>query len=305
MNEAPEQPVRRRTTVIGTGTMGSALARALLADGQEVTVWNRTRSRAEQLQAAGASVADTVVDAAQRGDVVLMCVSDQAAAAALLSEQALTDCLRGKTLVQLTTGTAADGRRNAAWAAALGIRYVDGAMMAYPREIGTPEAVILYCGAAGADSELQRTLQALGSARFVGDDAGRASVMDAALIAFFYGTMAGFIQAAVLAMAEGLTIEELTALSGPFFSGFIANAVTETGERIRARDYSDPQSSMDTHFGGIDLLVLGSSREAGIDTGVVTAIRDSFARAIAAGRGGEDIACLVEVLGGHPVPREA
>lgn len=298
MNELPEQTARSRTTVIGTGTMGSALARALLAAGHEVTVWNRTRSRAEQLQAAGAGVADTVLGAAERADFVLMCVSDQAAAAALLSDQALTDCLRSKTLVQLTTGTAADGRRNAAWAAALGIRYADCAIMAYPREIGTPDAVILYCGAVGADSELHRVLQALGSARFVGDDAGRAAVVDAALIAFFYGTMAGFVQAAVLAMAEGLTIEELTELSGPFFSGFIANAVTETGERIRARDYSDPQSSMDTHFGGIDLLVLGSSREAGVDTAVVTAIRDSFARAIAAGRGGDDIACLVEVLGG-------
>jgi 3-hydroxyisobutyrate dehydrogenase-like beta-hydroxyacid dehydrogenase len=296
MNEPQVQNATRRTTVIGTGTMGSALARALLAAGHEVTVWNRTRSRAEQLQAAGASVADTTVGAAERSDVVLMCVSDQAAAAAMLSDQALTDCLRGKTLVQLTTGTAADGRRNAAWAADLGIRYADGAMLAYPREIGTPDAVILYCGAVGADSELQLVLQALGSARFVGDDAGRAAAVDAALIAFFYGTMAGFIQAAVLAQAEGLTIDELTALSGPFFSRFIANAVTETGERVRARDYSDPQSSMDAHFGGIDLLVVGASRDAGVDTAVVTAIRNSFARAIAAGRGGDDIACLVEVL---------
>ena len=305
MNEPPDQPATRRTTVIGTGTMGSALARALLADGHEVTVWNRTRSRAEQLHAAGARVADTVADAAQRSDVVLMCVSDQAAASALLSDQALTDCLRGKTLVQLTSGTPADGRRNAALADALGIRYVDGAIMAYPREIGTPDAVILYCGAAGADNELQGTLQSLGSARFVGDDAGRAAVVDAALIAFFYGTLAGFIHSAILATTEGVTIQELLALSGPFFSGFISNAVMETGERISARDYSDPQSSMDTHFGGIDLLVVGSSRDAGIDTGVVAAIRDSFARAIAAGRGGEDIACLVEVLGGHPVPSEA
>lgn len=305
MNGPPEQSARRRTTVIGTGTMGSALARALLAAGHEVTVWNRTRSRAEPLQAQGANVADTVAGAVERSDVVLMCVSDQAAAAALLAVQVVTDCLAGKTLVQLTTGTPADGRRNAAWAAALGIRYVDVAIMAYPREIGTPDAVILYCGAVGADSELLGTLQALGSARFVGDDAGRAAVVDAALIAFFYGTLAGFIHSAVLATTEGVTIEELLALSAPFFSGFIANAVTETGERISARDYSDPQSSMDTHFGGIDLLVLGSSRDAGIDTGVVSAIRDSFARALTAGRGGEDIACLVEVLGEPSVPGEA
>jgi 3-hydroxyisobutyrate dehydrogenase-like beta-hydroxyacid dehydrogenase len=297
MSEPTGPSPTSQVTVAGTGTMGSALARALLAGGHHVTVWNRTRSRAEELSAAGAQVADTLADAVERSDVILMCVSDQAAAAALLSDRELTARLRGKALVQLTSGTPADGRRNAAWAQALGIRYLDAAIMAYPREIGTADAVILYGGPAGADPELQRTLQALGSARYVGDDGGRAAVLDAALIAFFYGTMAGFLHATVLAAAEGVTNEELLALSGPFFSGFIANAVTETGHRVSARDYGDPQSSMATHFGGIDLLVLGSSRDAGIDTGVVTAIRDSFARAISAGRGGDDIACLAEVLG--------
>ena len=122
----------------------------------------------------------------------------------------------------------------------------------------------------------------------LGEDAGQASVVDAALIAFFYGTMAGFLQCVSLATAEGVAISDLLRLSGPFFSRFIANAVTETGERIAEGRYGDPQSSLDTHLGGIDLLVLGSSQDAGIDTSVVTAIRDSFARGVAAGHGADD-----------------
>ncbi len=285
-----------RVTVIGAGIMGSALARALLAGGHRVTVWNRTQSRAEQLQPAGAIVADSLLGAVQDSDVALMCVADQAAAAELLSNPAVTDTLSGKALVQLTTGTPADGHRNAAAADRLGIRYLDAAIMAYPRDIGTGDAVILYCGAAATFADLQATLRALGSAKFVGTDAGRAAVMDAALIAFFYGTIAGFIHSAALATTEGVAIDELIELSGPFFSGFITNAVAETGQRISARRYGNPQSSMDTHLGGIDLLVLGSSRDAGIDTRVPQAIRDSFASAIAAGRGGDDIACLVEEM---------
>ena len=38
-------------TVIGTGVMGSALARALAGAGHQVTAWNRTRSRALPLLA--------------------------------------------------------------------------------------------------------------------------------------------------------------------------------------------------------------------------------------------------------------
>ncbi len=282
-------------TVIGTGVMGSALARALLAAGHQVTVWNRTRSRALPLQAAGATVAGSLADAVRGSDLVIMCVSHQAAAGDLLSDRALTDLLRGRTLVQMTTGTPADGRRNAAWAQPLGIGYVDAAILAYPREIGTSDAEIFYCGPAARAPGLEPALRALGTARFVGDDAGQASVVDAALIAFFYGTMAGFLQCVSLATAEGVAVGDLLRLTGPFFSRFIANAVTETGERIAERRYGEPQSSLDTHLGGIDLLVLGSSRDAGLDTGVVTAIRDWFARAVAAGHGADDIAVLGDI----------
>jgi 3-hydroxyisobutyrate dehydrogenase-like beta-hydroxyacid dehydrogenase len=279
-------------TVIGTGVMGSALARALAAAGHQVTAWNRTHSRALPLASAGVIVADSLPGAVRGSDLVIMCVSTQAAAAELLSAAEITELLRGRTLIQMTTGTPADGRRNAAWAQPLGIGYADAAILAYPREIGTADAEIFYCGPAAADSRLEPVLRALGSPHFLGEDAGRAAVVDAALIAFFYGTMAGFLQCVTLATAEGVPVGDLLELSGPFFRRFIANAVTETGERIAERRYDKPQSSLDTHLGGIELLVLGSSQEAGIDDGVVTAIRDSFARAVAAGHGAEDIAIL-------------
>jgi 3-hydroxyisobutyrate dehydrogenase-like beta-hydroxyacid dehydrogenase len=289
----------RQVTVIGTGVMGSALARALAVAGHQVTAWNRTRSRALPLVSAGVNVADRLTDAVRGSDLVLMCVSNQAAAGELLSDRALTDLLRGRTLVQMTTGTPADGRRNAAWAQPLGIGYVDAAILAYPREIGTAGAEIFYCGPAAAPGRapgLEPVLRALGTVHLVGDDAGQASVVDAALIAFFYGTMAGFLQCVTLASAEGVAVGDLLELTGPFFSRFIANAVTETGERIAQRRYGEPQSSLDTHLGGIDLLVLGSSRDAGIDADVVTAIRDLFARGVAAGHGADDIAVLAELM---------
>ena len=285
-------------TVIGTGVMGSALARALAGAGHEVTAWNRTRSRALPLASAGVTIADGLLDAVGGSDPVIMCVSNQVAAAELLADPALAGLLRGRTLIQMTTGTPADGRRNAAWAEPLGIGYVDAAILAYPREIGTPDAEIFYCGPAAAPEaapELGPLLSALGTAHYLGEDAGRASVVDAALIAFFYGTMAGLVQCVNLATAEGVPIGDLLPISGPFFSRFIGNAVTETGERLTERRYGEPQSSLDTHLGGIDLLVLGASREAGIDTSVVTAIRDSFAQAVAAGHGAEDIAILADL----------
>jgi 3-hydroxyisobutyrate dehydrogenase len=52
---------------IGTGRMGAAMCRRLLAQGQAVAVWNRTRSKAEALVAEGATVVDRPADLAGCG----------------------------------------------------------------------------------------------------------------------------------------------------------------------------------------------------------------------------------------------
>jgi 3-hydroxyisobutyrate dehydrogenase-like beta-hydroxyacid dehydrogenase len=49
---------------IGAGRMGFELAARLLRAGCDVTVWNRTRSKAEPLEELGAAIADTPAELA-------------------------------------------------------------------------------------------------------------------------------------------------------------------------------------------------------------------------------------------------
>jgi 3-hydroxyisobutyrate dehydrogenase-like beta-hydroxyacid dehydrogenase len=289
----PAEPFK--VSVIGTGTMGSALSRALLRGASEVTVWNRTAARAEPLREEGASVAGDLVDALRASDSAVMCVADQAAMQSLLAEPGALDALAGKTLVQLTTGSASDARRNAEAAAERGIGYLDGAIMAYPRAIGTPDAVILYGGASETFRATEALLCQLGTARYVGEDAGRPAVLDAALIALFHATLIGLLHGAVLADAENIELDGFFQLASPFFTGFVTDAVRETMERIVAANYGDDQSSMYMHLSGIDHLVVGASREAGVDHKVMDEIQALFAQAVSAGRGDDDIAVLFDV----------
>ncbi|MEW2237219.1 NAD(P)-binding domain-containing protein, partial [Streptomyces sp. NPDC024062] len=62
---------RPTVAVLGTGIMGSGMARSLLRERLPVRVWNRTRSRAEPLAADGATVTDTADEAVRGADVVL------------------------------------------------------------------------------------------------------------------------------------------------------------------------------------------------------------------------------------------
>jgi 3-hydroxyisobutyrate dehydrogenase-like beta-hydroxyacid dehydrogenase len=64
---------------VGLGKMGTPMARLLLAAGYQVTVWNRTRARAEALAAEGAEIAATPAQAAQAGEAVLTMLFDDAA----------------------------------------------------------------------------------------------------------------------------------------------------------------------------------------------------------------------------------
>jgi 3-hydroxyisobutyrate dehydrogenase-like beta-hydroxyacid dehydrogenase len=294
-----------RLLMVGAGVMGSAVARALLGAGYGVTVWNRTPSRIAPLISEGAVEATTLLDGLRDADVILVCVADQKASRELLANDAAEAALRGKTLVQLTTGTASDGRGNADWAAARAVRYLDGAIIAYPRDVGTSSATVLYSGDASVFSVLTAVLNALGVARFVGDDAGLAGVFDASLIAFFYGNLVGYIQGAALVKAEDGELSEYLEMVTSLIPTFITNAVRDLGERSITRDYSDAQSSMQTHLGGIDLLVLGSSQDAGVRTEVMEAIRDTFVEAVDDGHGPDDIAVLIQGWGMHMPPDEA
>jgi 3-hydroxyisobutyrate dehydrogenase-like beta-hydroxyacid dehydrogenase len=59
-------------TIIGLGPMGQAMARAFLAAGHPVTVWNRTASRADALVAEGAPRAATPAEALAASRLVIL-----------------------------------------------------------------------------------------------------------------------------------------------------------------------------------------------------------------------------------------
>ncbi len=61
---------------IGLGIMGGGMARNLLKAGFDLTVWNRTTSKADEIAKEGAKVAASPADLASQVEVVVICVSD-------------------------------------------------------------------------------------------------------------------------------------------------------------------------------------------------------------------------------------
>ena len=80
---------------IGLGRMGQAIAGNILGGGHELVVYNRTRSKAEDLEKKGARVADSIGDACKGRDVVFTMLTDDAA---------LHEVLAGGLLENLPSG---------------------------------------------------------------------------------------------------------------------------------------------------------------------------------------------------------
>jgi 3-hydroxyisobutyrate dehydrogenase-like beta-hydroxyacid dehydrogenase len=91
-----------RMAFIGLGIMGSPMAKRLLAAGYPLTVWNRTASRAEPLQAEGANVAASPAEAVREADVVITMLADPTAVREVIND--IARHLRpGATLIEAST----------------------------------------------------------------------------------------------------------------------------------------------------------------------------------------------------------
>ncbi|MER9400265.1 NAD(P)-binding domain-containing protein [Mesorhizobium sp. M0615] len=167
-------------TVIGLGAMGTALAEAFLNQGHAVTVWNRSPAKAEALAAKGAIVAKSVEEAVRSSPLIVACLLVYDTAREVLGPS--RDALSGRTLVNLTNGTPEQARAMSGWAVSQGASYIDGGIMAVPPMIGGPHALILYSGSRQAFDACSGQLGALGTSKFLGEDAGLAPLYDISLL---------------------------------------------------------------------------------------------------------------------------
>jgi 3-hydroxyisobutyrate dehydrogenase-like beta-hydroxyacid dehydrogenase len=106
-------------SVLELGLMGSALAKALLAKGYEVTVWNRSPEKSAEFEGL-ARVASSVLDACAASSVIVVCLLNYEAGNSMMRSREVESVLSGKVLIQLSTGSPADARRTSAWARACG-----------------------------------------------------------------------------------------------------------------------------------------------------------------------------------------
>jgi 3-hydroxyisobutyrate dehydrogenase-like beta-hydroxyacid dehydrogenase len=106
---------------------------------------------------AGAVLAPNVAAALTASPIILVCVTNYAAANHILGEAGAD--LSGKVLVQFTTGSPQDARASEIWAHEHRAEYLDCAITGSPSSIGTSGAHILVSGREAVFQKAEPTLR--------------------------------------------------------------------------------------------------------------------------------------------------
>ncbi|WP_049557228.1 NAD(P)-dependent oxidoreductase [Nonomuraea sp. SBT364] len=278
-------------TVIGLGPMGMTMAETFLAAGHDVTVWNRTASKADELVAKGAKQADT----AATGELLVV---------SQISYQAMYDSfddarLDGKVVVNLSSDSPQVLREAAEWVAARGGTLITGGIMVPPPGIGRPGAYTFYSGPKAVLDRYAATLEALSDVTYVGHDHGLAMLYYQAQLLIFWSSTTSYMHALALLGTAGVAPAEFLPFARDMFTGLGSDGpmgfAKILAEETAAGVYPGELNSLHMQAEGLGHAV-AALEAAGLETTVPQALRRLFRRADAEGRGQEGLGTVIESI---------
>jgi len=147
-----------RTAFVGLGVMGSPMAGYLARNGHEVTVYNRTASKAEAwCEQHGGQTAATPGEAAQNAELVFSCVGndDDVREVLLGNEGVLASISAGSIVIDHTTASATVAREVSALAAAKSVGFLDAPVSGGQAGAENGQLTVM---AGGATDDFERAL---------------------------------------------------------------------------------------------------------------------------------------------------
>ena len=226
----------RQIAFLGTGLMGAPMAENLLKAGHRLTVWNRSREKAEPLGKLGAEIAASAADAVREADMVIAIVSNGEAVADLLFGQGVAASMKsGAIFIDMSSITPAEARDHAERLEALGLHHLDAPVSGGTKGAEAATLAIMAGGDEATFDEAAPVLKALGRPVRVGaSGTGQlAKLANQAIVGITIGAVA---EATLLVQSGGGNAEAFRdALKG----GFADSAILQLhGRRMDTRDFT-------------------------------------------------------------------
>jgi 3-hydroxyisobutyrate dehydrogenase len=282
------------------GIMGSAMALNLVKAGYEVTVWNRTASKCDALEAAGAAVAQSPADMAAAGpDVILTNVTDTAdVEQVLFGDAGVTQSAKaGLIVVDNSTISPDQTQQFAARLAEKGVQWLDAPVSGGDVGARNGTLSIMVGGDGDTFDRCRPVFEVMGKSIVHLGPAGMGQVCKACNQICVSANLIGVCEALALARKCGLDMAKMIEVvsGGAAGSWQLANL----GPKIAAGDHA-PGFMIDLVLKDLS-LVADAARAQKLPLSA-TALAESYFRAVAATGGGrlgtQAMARTVEQLGG-------
>jgi 3-hydroxyisobutyrate dehydrogenase-like beta-hydroxyacid dehydrogenase len=196
---------------IGLGLMGRPMAANLLKAGYDVTIWNRTPTRGDELVAQGAKRASTPRAVAAASEVVFTIVSDPPALESVLwgADGVFAGLRRGSVLVDSSTVSPALERRAAEAAAAQAAEFLEAPVTGGTWGAEKGELVFMVGGSAETLKRVEPVLGAMGKRWFHLGPHGAGQTVKLAMNLLLALEVEAFAEALALVTGAGLPGQQL------------------------------------------------------------------------------------------------
>ena len=277
--------------ILGTGIMGAPMARNAARAGLDVRAWNRSRAKAEPLDADGVRVRATPAGAIDGADLVVTMLADGEAVESVMDDTALDHVADDAVWVQTSTVGLVATQRLADFAGERGLGFVDAPVLGTrgPAEQGT--LVVLASGPAALEERCAPFFDAVGSRTLWLGDAGAGTRMKLVCNGWLLSLTSALGESIALARALGVPPEQfLEILDGAAFGSPYAQT---KGKAILAGDFRPP--SFPARLAAKDArLVVDAAEHAAIDLELARTVMNLYGRATALGYGDEDMAAVAK-----------
>lgn len=289
-----------RVAMIGTGRMGAAMAARLAGAGHEVTLFNRTRHRAEQVaDQHGGQVVDTAAQAADAAEVVLVSLADDAAVtAAYTGEDGLAAGVRpGTTVLEMSTVAPATVQQLATLVTGAGGVLLDAPVSGSVPSVQKGELAVLVGGDAEALERARPVLDSFAGRVFHLGTLGSGATVKLAVNSVVHALNHALSEALVLAERAGVERAKV-------YEVFANSAVAAPFVNYKRESFLDPESApvaFSLALVGKDLdLITALAEQVDARHDLSGTVRSTVAEAVAAGLGESDMSALAGLLRSRP-----
>lgn len=269
---------------LGTGLLGANFVKALLRQGEQVQVWNRTASKAKALEATGARAYDDVAEAVKGAARIHLTLSDDHAVDEILGK-ACAGFAPGALIIDHTTTTAAGAARRTEYWKSQGCTYLHAPVFMGPQNAHDSTGYMLVSGDQALIGQVEPALSKMtGRLLNFGTEVNRAAAIKLMGNAFLMFLTAGLSDTLALGKAMGVPASDLVTLFSEWNPGAMAPARLR---RMLDADHDNP--SWELSMARKDArLMMEEADSAGKHLAVLPAIAAEMDKWIARGEAHKD-----------------